>query len=167
MVVATHCPPFNSEEMLFAFYYVVLANDHRELLQLLSHETCQRMINSPIIRDPSGGFNALMFAVTLGHTECVRVLINNGADVNFRIDGATPIFWALRNADGLRQLLEDSRVDVHAVDNAGKTALQRAREKRLTKAVHILNKEIQRRRDNPSYQEMRAPVTSSLERQTV
>ncbi|KAJ1968589.1 hypothetical protein IWQ62_001157 [Dispira parvispora] len=155
-----HCPPSTSEEILFALYYVVLANNYRELHQLLTHEVCRRMVNSPIIRDPSGGFNALMLAVTLGHNECVRILISNGADVNFRIDGTTPIFWALRNSDGLRKLLEDSRVDVHATDSAGKTALQRAREKRLTKVVHILDKEIQRRSDNPSYEETKALLTS-------
>lgn len=42
------------------------------------------------------GFTPLHWAAYCGHTELVKILINNGAKVNSADCGVTPLFWAVR-----------------------------------------------------------------------
>ncbi|KAJ1912762.1 hypothetical protein IWQ60_009514 [Tieghemiomyces parasiticus] len=136
----------HSQETLFAFYVAILGNDHVSLRALLIHPGQQRLVDSPIIRDRNGGFNALMLATSLGHLECIDHLITAGADVNYRVDGRTPLHWAIRNVCGLLRLLTDPRVILDAVDDSGHTALQRARgEKDLRASAEMIEAEVARR----------------------
>ncbi|RKP39441.1 hypothetical protein BJ085DRAFT_27544 [Dimargaris cristalligena] len=128
-----------------------MANDVRGLRTVLADPANCPLLNNPIIRDSHGCFNSLMLAVSLGHVECAQLLMGAGADVNYTIDGVSPLFWAIRNPGGLLQLLVDPHVNIDALDGFGKSALQHAREKEFSQSLEILQAEkLKRQRTSTS-----------------
>ena len=71
------------------------------------------------------GSSPLITAAALGETEIAELLINNGADINFRNDeGSTPLIAAAAfSHTDIAQLLIVSSADVDMVNNDGSTAL--------------------------------------------
>lgn len=65
----------------------------------------------------------IVWAAITGNVDCVKLLIESGADVNVRASsGQTPLMWAVNkgNRDCISALL-DSGADVNAYDDAGMT----------------------------------------------
>ncbi|KAJ1986475.1 hypothetical protein H4R33_003334 [Dimargaris cristalligena] len=136
----------DTEQILFSFYFIIMANDSRGLRKLLANPAHRPLVNNPIIRDDHGCFNSLMLALSLGHVECAQLLVGAGADPTYTIDGVAPIFWAIRNPRGLLQLLSfDDGVDINVLDGVGKSVFQRARENKYSQSLHILQAEKMKR----------------------
>lgn len=78
------------------------------------------------------GYNALTGAVTSGHTEIVKWLLENGADPNYRYaNNYSPLLNAAANGHlEILQLLIAHGADLHAKTNDGKTALAFAEERK-------------------------------------
>ena len=77
------------------------------------------------------GYNALTAAVTAGHTEIVRWLLERGLDPNYRYGpGYTPLLAAAANGHlDILKLLLSHGADPHATANDGKSALAIATER--------------------------------------
>ncbi|HYA64667.1 MAG TPA: ankyrin repeat domain-containing protein [Candidatus Sulfotelmatobacter sp.] len=77
------------------------------------------------------GYNALTAAVTAGHTEIVRWLLERGLDPNYRYGpGYTPLLAAAANGHlDIVKLLLSHGADPHATSNDGKSALAVATER--------------------------------------
>jgi len=78
------------------------------------------------------GYNALTGAVTSGHTEIVKWLLENGADPNYRYaNNYSPLLNAAANGHlEILKLLIAHGADLHAKTNDGKTALAFAEERK-------------------------------------
>ena len=78
------------------------------------------------------GYNALTGAVTSGHSEIVKWLLENGADPNYRYaNNYSPLLNAAANGHlEILQLLIAHSADLHAKTNDGKTALAFAEERK-------------------------------------
>jgi uncharacterized protein len=78
------------------------------------------------------GYNALTGAVTSGHTEIVKWLLENGADPNYRYaNNYSPLLNAAANGHlEILHLLIAHGADLHAKTNDGKTALAFAEERK-------------------------------------
>ena len=78
------------------------------------------------------GYNALTGAVTSGHSEIVKWLLENGADPNYRYaNNYSPLLNAAANGHlEILQLLIAHGADLHAKTNDGKTALAFAEERK-------------------------------------
>ncbi len=78
------------------------------------------------------GMTVLERAVSQGSVETVKLLIENGADVNAEnYSGKTPLMYAATSLKGedsviITELLIENGADVNAVDNFGQTALDHA-----------------------------------------
>lgn len=86
------------------------------------------------------GYNALTAAVTAGHTEIVRWLLERGLDPNYRYGpGYTPLLTAAANGrlDILKLLLSHG-ADANATANDGKSALALASERNHTEIADFL-----------------------------
>ena len=69
------------------------------------------------------GSTPLMYAALYGNSDCVRLLLENGADPNSRNEaGTTALMWALADAEKTRLLL-DHKADVNARSDDGRTPL--------------------------------------------
>ncbi|KAJ1973230.1 Ankyrin repeat and FYVE domain-containing protein 1 [Dimargaris xerosporica] len=134
----TPSQPDEAHAILFAYYFAIITNDPKGLEQVLKNPQAQRYIDSPLIRDAKGGFNGLMLAGSLGHTECMQALVDHGANVNYRVDGKYPIFWALQNLKGLQQLVTYPQLNLHVRDQQGLTPIERARQDNALESVAIL-----------------------------
>ncbi|KAJ1973941.1 hypothetical protein H4R34_004907 [Dimargaris verticillata] len=133
--------PLHSDDahaILFAYYFAIITNDPKGLKQVMKNPQAQRYIDSPLIRDAKGGFNGLMLAGSLGHVECMQALVDHGANVNFRVDGKYPIFWALQNLKGLRQLVTYPQLNLQVQDQQGLTPMERACQENASESVAIL-----------------------------
>jgi ankyrin repeat protein len=77
------------------------------------------------------GYNALTGAVTSGHTEIVRWLLESGANPNYRYGpGYSPLLAAAANGHlEIVRLLLDHGADLHATSDDGKSALSLATER--------------------------------------
>ncbi len=75
--------------------------------------------------DTEKGFTALFMAVIAGHTETVKSLLEQGAEVNRQDnDQKTPLMWAAQygRKEEVKLLIEKG-ADVHAKDKRGNTAM--------------------------------------------
>lgn len=98
--------------------------------------------NPNLIIDKNQETSALMFASIYGYTEMVKLLIENGADVNLRDkNGATALTssaWA-GNAD-IVEILIKNKADINAKHNIGRTALWFAVAQNHSDVVEIIKK---------------------------
>jgi len=88
----------------------------------------------------SSGYTPLIRAAWSGKTETVRILIDKGADVNYRDkDGYTPLLWAVYYGylDVARLLIEKG-ADVNAIANDRSTPYSLAVQKNYTEVVKLL-----------------------------
>jgi ankyrin repeat protein len=86
------------------------------------------------------GYNALTGAVTSGHTEIVRWLLESRANPNYRYGpGYSPLLAAAANGHlEIVQLLLDHGADLHATSSDGKSALSLATERNHPAVVAFL-----------------------------
>lgn len=92
-----------------------------EMISLLLKEKCVVDAQTADLQSP------LHKAVGNSHEDAVRLLLDNGADVNLLSNVGPPIFYAAANGnDSLIQLLIDKGANVSATDNFGGTALNAA-----------------------------------------
>ena len=81
-------------------------------------------------RNLSNELNRALKCYVNGRLDFVKLLINEGADVNAKVGGKTILMYAAMNGDKEAiDFLIERGADVNAVDNNGKTALQLAEEK--------------------------------------
>ena len=90
-----------------------------------------------IVRD---GWTALMHAARDGHTEVVKLLIDNGADLNHKSNhGDTALMYAARDGHtDVVKFLIDNGVDLNHKNNVGGTALICAAREGRTEVVKLL-----------------------------
>jgi ankyrin repeat protein len=86
------------------------------------------------------GYNALTAAVTAGHTEIVKWLLNRGLDPNYRYGpGYSPLLAAAANGHlEIVKLLLAHGADLHATSNDGKSALALATERNHSSVADFL-----------------------------
>ncbi len=86
------------------------------------------------------GYNALTGAVTSGHVEIVKWLLESGADANYRYGpGYTPLLTAAANGHlEIVKLLLAHGADKSAKSNDGKSALTLAEERKHSSVVAFL-----------------------------
>ena len=93
-------------------------------------------------RDPVSGMTALMFAIAKGHDEIIKLLLDNGADVNVDAHGTTALTGAVaaeRNIAVIKMLLDKgANVNYIANPESGMTALMFAAFKGHADIVKIL-----------------------------
>jgi hypothetical protein len=80
------------------------------------------------VKNDANGETPLHYAAWNGHVEIVRLLLQNGAEVNVRSNGgSTPLHWAaiFGHVDILHLLVEND-ADLEAQNNTGMRALHRA-----------------------------------------
>lgn len=110
-----------SEVLKMSDLHIAVASNRTDLVIYLL-ETGQFDIDA---RDANGN-TALHLAATLDNPEMIRLLIEYGADKNAarNLDGGTPLILAAyaRHVENVKELLA-ARVDVHATDHEGNTAL--------------------------------------------
>jgi len=91
---------------------------------------------------PKKGITALEWAARMGHTEVVKLLLDNNAKVNVSrpTDGCTPLFIAAQQGHAeVVKLLLDNRADVNASrTDDGTTPLFMAAQARHTEVVKLL-----------------------------
>ncbi len=101
-----------------AWYDAVRAADRSRLDALLLKNKAD--VN---LRDRRGGVTPLMYAAALGSLDTMRLLLDNGADVNARSAiGATALMWAAADPAKVRLLVERG-ADVKMASESGRTAL--------------------------------------------
>jgi uncharacterized protein len=86
------------------------------------------------------GFTALTGAVAQNHNEVARMLVENGANVNYSYEGGfTPLIHAAHagNFDLVKLLLEQG-ADPNAKNGEGKTPMAYAREKGHDRVIELL-----------------------------
>ena len=86
------------------------------------------------------GYNALSGAVTSGHTEIVKWLLENGAEPNYRYSNDySPLLNAAANGHlEILKLLQACGADLHARTSDGKNALAYAEERKHTAIAEYL-----------------------------
>jgi ankyrin repeat protein len=86
------------------------------------------------------GYNALTGAVTSGHTEIVKWLLENGADPNYRYaNNYSPLLNAAANGHlKILKLLQAHGADLHAKTSDGKNALAYAEERKHAAVAEYL-----------------------------
>jgi len=86
------------------------------------------------------GYNALSGAVTSGHTEIVKWLLENGAEPNYRYSNDySPLLNAAANGHlEILKLLQARGADLHARTSDGKNALAYAEERKHTAIAEYL-----------------------------
>ena len=91
-------------------------------------------VNAP----PEGGWTALLGAIHEGNSETIRILVDNGADVNIKGPyGGTALVMAARGKGDseLVKLLVEKGADVNAKGRAGRTALMVTRKSETAKIL--------------------------------
>lgn len=108
-------------------------NHHPEILHTLFE-------HGDSLDEEAGDWKAIHFAVQYRSTETIRILIANGADVNYRDDeGKTPLMRAAKNSDNvILDILLEGGADVNLADEAGMTALMYAAQKANIENIHRL-----------------------------
>ncbi len=89
------------------------------------------------------GYTSLYWAVQRNHMTLVRLLVENGADINMTAtaDGGTALMVAVSNGNAeIAKYLIEKGADVNISNNAEITALKVARVNRLTSLVKMLEK---------------------------
>lgn len=79
------------------------------------------------------------YAIKLKQNECLKVMISNKCDVNFKEDGFSLIFTAIDNdnIDALKMLI-DAGADVSMTSNSGEIPLFRSIDRKFSKMTEIL-----------------------------
>lgn len=93
-----------------------------DIIQYLIDRSGKESIN---IKD-NYAWTALMFAAIKGHSDIVKVLLDNGSDINAKNDdGKTALMLAAikGHTNVVKQILHNKAIDVNAKDNKGNTAL--------------------------------------------
>ncbi|KAK5174984.1 uncharacterized protein LTR77_000120 [Saxophila tyrrhenica] len=80
-------------------------------------EVMPALVMAPGIRleqETKDAWTAIIYAVNSGHTECVKVLINAGADVNHEFSNTSPLYLAVEKnyPDIVRALLSAPTIDL-------------------------------------------------------
>jgi len=116
-------------------------NDTATLRRLL-----QNGINPNIVL--LDGTTVLHAAAGMGRTECVRLLLAHGADVNIVSPRGNPLHFATRysqdNSD-IVHLLLDAGVKLDAKDSNGNTPLDNARKNNLEQSVELIEKAVKKK----------------------
>ncbi len=103
-----------------AFYAVIRDND------LISLQAMLKAGANPNVPDPRGGATPLMHAAVVGSVDAMKLLLDNGADVNAaNATGATALMWTATDVEKVRLLLARG-ADARAVSQRGRTALHLA-----------------------------------------
>ena len=97
----------------------------------------------PIYEKKSFGVTAFMFACENGHKDVVQLLLEYSGriELNARTNGGwTALMWACYNGQKyvVKLLLDHSDIDLNITDNAGRTALMIASQRRYQDIVQIL-----------------------------
>ncbi|MBR1979004.1 MAG: ankyrin repeat domain-containing protein [Akkermansia sp.] len=112
-----------------------LSNDKAAVQQLLSNQT-------DVNEGDFFGLSPLHIAASLGHTECLHLLLGeNSADPNAAdAHGNTPLHLAALNnrVDAISLLLHDNRTQANPSNGAGHTPLYLATEKGMPEAVRTM-----------------------------
>lgn len=112
-----------------------IANNKAAVQQLLSK-------HADVNEADSYGLSPLHIAASLGHTECLRLLLReNSADPNATdVQGNTPLHLAALNNRGeaISLLLHDNRTQANPSNGAGHTPLYLATEKGMPEAVRTM-----------------------------
>lgn len=98
---------------------------------------------SPNVQRPRLGHSSLFAAILAKHEDMALMLIEKGADVNFRDDNkSTPLMWAAENCKSVRlvKALVASGADVNARAKGGNTPIQSAGIHRCDEIAQILKK---------------------------
>jgi len=99
-------------------------------------------ISETLEEEPKKGITALEWAARLGHTEVVKALLDNNANVNVRrtTGGTTPLYIAAYNGHTeVARLLIDNSADVNASTHTdGATPLHTAAQNGNTEVVKLL-----------------------------
>jgi ankyrin repeat protein len=110
---------------------LVRQDDTRAVESLLKSGT------DPNVRDKTGA-TALMYAAAFASPECVRLLLEAGANVNStNTNASTALIWATGNAAKVRLLL-DWHAEVNATTRSGVTALLSATNRGETEVMRLL-----------------------------
>lgn len=114
---------------------------HRELVELLITD------GANINVEDENGWTPLRHATrkyrNVNDVEIIKILIENGADVNAKNDkdGWTPLIWAAKEGDyDLVKLLIAKGADVNAKDDKEKTAFDYVRKYRHKEITELLRK---------------------------
>lgn len=102
----------------------------------------KKSIQDAFINAEFRGNTPIMIAVTTKNKEMVKLLLDNGANINIKnkIDGYTPLILAVRVGDiKIAKLLLDHCADINIKDDEGKTAIRTAEYYRIgNNMVHLL-----------------------------
>ena len=144
--LANHLPPNGFQIVLFSCR-IFEPNKEAYFKELLGREIRNANFIAGQIKTKNQSYSfqkktPLMSAVRQNRVETVKVLIDNGADVNAKIQGNTEVTALMIAArygyTEIMKILIDNGADVNAKSDSGYTALMRAARNGQTKAVKIL-----------------------------
>ncbi len=121
----------NNEEQLFN---LIRSNEPRDIEDLLKNNS-----NININQKNKHGSTPLILATYSGYLKIVKILIENGADINLTSnDNTTPLIWAtVGNHIAIVRYLLNNNADIDAKDKHGFTALMWAASKNNESLVKI------------------------------
>lgn len=94
----------------------------------LNKQVCKSDGDEPCCMDLDGSFDSLCFALTRGHIDCVKMLVEKGVDVHeCTKDGSTTLILASKSGDeNLLDMLIKMGVPLNAQNNSGLDAVMAA-----------------------------------------
>lgn len=98
------------------------------------------IVNATIYVAPSN-ISALCVMVQKGNIEGVKALLENGANVNLKSKGLTPLMFAARyNKAAIAELLIQKGAKLNLKDAKGRTALEHAKLSKATDSYAVIEK---------------------------